>query len=158
MKIVIVESPNLVEGYTKLAQGTQSGLTPLEFSPHAKGARIVFKSEDLKAPLVSSAEVFEVSESVLKAYLGLGGAQLLEKLIVLQDSRLGRLLEITQRLENRGATILELRSLRSNPDINYTIATCQDSSGFSELLKDVHHVVLDSKNPAFSDFLGFSVS
>ena len=158
MKIVIVESLNLVEGYMKLAQGTQSGLTPLDFSPHAKGARIVFKSEDLKAPLVSSAEVFEVSESVLKAYLGLGGAQLLEKLIVLQDSRLGRLLEITQRLENRGATILELRSLRSNPDINYTIATCQDSSGFSELLKDVHHVVLDSKNPAFSDFLGFSVS
>ncbi|MFN8791793.1 MAG: hypothetical protein ACK5Y2_10110 [Bdellovibrionales bacterium] len=157
MKIVIVEALNLVEGYAKLAQGTQSGLTPLEFSPHAKGARIVFKTESAKAPPLGSAEVFEVTESVLKAYLGLGGAQLLEKVMILQDARLGRLLEVTQKLENLGATILELRSLRSNPEINYTIATCQDATSFSDLLKDVQHVVLDSKNPAFSDFLGFSV-
>lgn len=159
MKIVALETNSLVDAYKVLNEMTALGHTPLEFSPHSEGVRILFKSsESQKLPSQGQFKVLELSESVIKAYLGLGGTKLSEKLLVVEDASLWKLLELAQKLESLGATVLEVRSFKSNPKLNHALITFKSNSGVERAVEGFKSVIMESNSPALKDFLGFTIA
>lgn len=158
MKLLILETDSLVEAYKCLTEITDLGHSPLEFSPHAQGVRILFRAqENSQKTLPKGVREFQLSETVIKAYLGLGSNKLLEKMMVIEDASLLNLLETVQMLEDSGASVLEVRSFKSNSKFNHAIVTFNHDDAILESAKRSHHVVLDSKHPALKEFLGFTV-
>lgn len=159
MKILALETNSLVEAYKVLNEMTALGHTPLEFSPHSEGVRVLFQSQNSKSlPANISVKTLELSESLIKAYLGLGGTKLLGKMLVVEDTSLWKIFELAQNLENLGAQVLEVRSFKSNANFNYAIVTFNDNPEVTKAVEGFKNVVMDSSSPALKDFLGFTTA
>lgn len=159
MKILALETNSLVDAYKALNEITELGHTPLEFSPHAEGVRVLFQANPTKnLPANIQLKSFELSENLIKAYLGLGGTKLQEKMLVVEDASLWKLFELAQKLESLGASIIELRSFKSNSKFNHMIATFNMNSEILKAVEGFKSVVMNSNSPALKDFLGFTTA
>lgn len=157
MKIVALETTSIVEAYKGLNEMTSLGHTALEFSPHAEGARVLFRrSEGAPLPNNTHFKELNLTETVVKAYLGLGGTKLLKKMMVIEDKSLWSIFQTVQNLEELGATVLEVRSFKSNPKLNHAIVTFNPDDKIANAVTQLKHVIMDSDSPALKDFLGFT--
>lgn len=158
MKLIIFETESIVEAYSGLDQLTRLGHIPLEFSPNSHGARVLFKAaEGADLPTDIKLQICTVSDQVTRAYLSLSDAKLAEMLVILESKSLVDVLQMAQALEDHGARILEVRSFKSNPHINYLIATYDSPLEVSSLVEKMKHIIIKSDGPGIRDFLGFNI-
>lgn len=157
VQIVIFETKTLPQGYKALEELGQLGLEALEFYPHAHGVRILLKvPAGFASDLPSGAVKLETSIAILKALLSQTGIKLKTYLLVVETKSLSELVLIASQLEKTEAEVVELRSLRSNPEKNYGIFTLDQKDKAAKILSQVEHSFLSSTSAVLKDFLGFS--
>ncbi len=155
--LVILETKNLPRGYKALQDMTTLGLEPLEFYPHAKGVRLLFKApSDFLQKLPAEARALLVSNQILKAILSQSGLRLKKYLVVVETQSFFELVALAQKFEEVSAEILELRALRSNPEINYGLFSVENKDLIRDVVGSFEHSVLEASSKALQDFLGFT--
>lgn len=153
MRILVVETSSVVDGYKQLKELTDAGHEPLEFSPHSEGVRILMKQNGM---VPASAKSLELSDTIVKAYLGLGGTKTLNCVLVIENSSLISLLDQVQQIEIAGASVHEVRSFRSNPKQNYAILSHNDNAQVEALVKGLNSVSFADNHPVIQKFFGFN--
>ncbi len=157
VQLVIFETKTLPRGYKALEELSQLGLEPLEFYPHAHGVRILLKAPaGFTRDLPSGAIKIETSITILKALLSQTGCKLKTYLVVVETKSFSELVLIASQLEKIEAEVVELRTLRSNPEKNYGIFTLEAQDKASKILSQVEHSFLSATSAVLKDFLGFS--
>jgi hypothetical protein len=156
IQLIIFETPSLPKGYKALEEMSELGLEPLEFYPHAQGVRILFRApQDFKKNIPAQAVSLNVTMPILKAILSQTGNTLKKHLVVAETKRYEDLIKLAMNFEKIGAEILELRSLRSNPEKNYALFTLDDKDSGAKLLISTEHAFLSASSTALKEFLGF---
>lgn len=156
IRLVIFESKSLPQAYKALEELSEKGLEPLEFYPHAMGARILFKARpEFQEVLPQDTVEIRITEKILKALLSQSGNTLLKYLVVVESKSLKDLLALATSFEKAEADILEIRTLRSNPEKNYALFTLNEKKAAEQLVGSFDHAFLNSSSRALSDFLGF---
>ncbi len=156
MQLLIIETESIVEAYRNLHELTELGHSPLEFSPHAQGVRLIFKINAEKSiPAHIKGRSFQLSDTLIKAYLSLSDATLLDELMVIENESFGEILKISQSLEDLGAKVFEIRSFKSNPKKNYALVTFNKGLKIEPIIGNFKHTVISSQSSALKDFLGF---
>ena len=156
IELVVFESKSLPQGYKALEGLSDLGLEPLEFYPHAQGVRILFRSpKGFSKSLPSGATVISVTEKILKVILSQTGNVLKEFLVAVETKNYTDLINLSLEFEKIGAEVLEIRSLRSNAEINYGLFTLDNKDSATKILAGIEHSILSSSSAALKEFLGF---
>ncbi len=156
IQLVILDRKSLPQGYKALEEMGEMGLEPLEFYPHAQGVRLLFKAPDgFSKSLPKDSVLVQASTKILKAILSQTGNVLKNHLVVIETTNFPELLNIAIELEKFEADILELRSLRSNPEKNYGLFTLDNKDQIEKIISKYDHAFLSATSVTLKEFLGF---
>ncbi len=156
IQLIILDKKSLPQGYKALEEMGEMGLEPLEFYPHAQGVRLLFKAPaGFSKPLPKDSASIHASAKILKAILSQTGNVLKKHLVVVETKNFPELLNVAIELEKIEADILELRSLRSNPEKNYGLFTLDDKSQTVRIISNYDHSFLSASSATLKEFLGF---
>ena len=154
--LIILEKKSLPKGYKALEEMGELGLEPLEFYPHAKGVRLLFKKPlNFLGVLPKDAISIQVSVKILKAILSQTNITLKKYLVVVETKKFSEILEISMEFEKINAEILEIRSLRSNTEVNYGLYTLDDKESSLKIVSEKEHSFLSATSATLKEFLGF---
>lgn len=152
MRVGLKNLPNLIAAYQFLNQITTTGHEPLEFSPHSTGVRILFK---IQVNQVADAETFELSDSVMKAYLGLDMGAVNTYVGVVEFSELSDAFLMSMDAERNGISIHEIRCLKGSPIGHHLILSHSKKEVLDQFLDGKESFVFSARNQKMMDFLGF---
>ncbi len=154
--LVILDKKSLPQGYKALEEMGEMGLEPLEFYPHAQGVRLLFKvPAKFSKSLPKDCASVHASEKILKGILSQTGNVLKKHLVVIETTNFLELLNVAIELEKIEADILEIRSLRSNPEKNYGLFTLEDKDRATKIISKYDHAFLSATSATLKEFLGF---
>jgi|GEM_PF-3276541 hypothetical protein len=152
MRVGLKNLPNLIAAYQFLNQITTTGHEPLEFSPHSTGVRILFK---IQVNQVADAETFELSDSVMKAYLGLDMGAVNTYVGVVEFSELSDAFLMSMDAEKNGISIHEIRFLKGSSIGHHLIISHSKKEVLDQFLDGKESFVFSTSNQKMMDFLGF---
>lgn len=152
MKVVVKESMSLAAAYQFSDEMTMKGCEILELSPTQTGCRVFLKL----SPGVEASDSFDLSDSVLKAYLGLNNGQTKQYISLVEFQSLKEAFELSNEAEKNGCLIHEIRALRGINTSHHLIMSHDKKENLESLLKQKRAHTFSKNNKAFCDFLGFS--
>lgn len=153
MKVGLKNLPNLIAAYQFLDQVTTAGHEPLEFSPHSGGVRILFK---VVGKPTADTETFELSDSIMKAYLGLDVGAVYAFVGVIEFSQLSDAFSLALEAEKNGIPVHEIRSLKGSSAGHHLILSHSKKEVLDHFFKGKETFIFSSKNEKMMEFLGFS--
>lgn len=153
MKIGFKNLPNLISAYRYLNQITLAGHEPLEFSPHSGGVRMLFK---VNGDQTADAEIFDLSDSIMKAYLGLDAGAVNAYIGVIEFSQLSDAFLLALEAEKNGILVHELRSLKGSPSGHHLILSHSQKEVLDLFSKGKESFIFSATNEKMMEFLGFS--
>lgn len=145
--------PNLISAYQFLDQITTSGHEPLEFCPHPEGVRILFK---VTGNHTIDAETYELSDSIMRAYLGLDAGTVNAYIGVVEVSQLAEAFILSKEAERNGISIHEIRFLKGSAIGHHVIMSHNKKEILDQLLSTKESFIFTSENEKMMEFLGFS--
>jgi hypothetical protein len=151
IKVILRTFNSISQGYAFLNQLTLEGHEPLQFSPVVGGCFMIVR---VQAPTAEAH--MELSEEVLKAYLGLNDGRTHNHLAVLDVNELREAFLLAQDFLNKGLSIHEIRNFKNLSSPGHLVVSHSDSSTLKHIIGQRPHVLLDMKNKVLKDFLGFS--
>lgn len=153
MKIGLRELPNLVSAYQFLEQVTSLGHEPLEFSPMPSGVRVLVKLRDLQS---CDCQVFDLSESILKAYLGLDPGHMHNHIGIIEFSFLSDAFAIAVDAESKGIKVHDVRFLKGAALGHHIILSHSEKIILQSLVQKKQGFMFSTENKKMLEFLGFS--
>lgn len=152
MKVIVKEFKSLVEAYRFSDEMTLKGCEILELSPAQIGCRVFIKvTSDIQ-----HAECFELSESILKAYLGLNNGRTRKFISIVEFQSLQEAFDLSIRAEKNGCLVHEIRALRGISTSHHLIMSHDIREQLDQLLAQKKSHTFSSSNRVFCEFLGFS--
>ena len=153
MKIGFRNLPNLISAYQYLNQITLADHEPLEFSPYPGGVRVLFK---VSADQSVDAEIFELSDSIMRAYLGLDTGAVNAYIGVIEFSQLSEAFLLALEAEKNGILVHELRSLEGSSTGHHLILSYNKKEVLDLFFKGKESFIFSATNEKMMEFLGFS--
>jgi hypothetical protein len=153
MKVGLKNLPNLIAAYQFLDQVTTAGHEPLEFSPYTGGVRILFK---VVGQQTADAEFFELSDSIMKAYLGLDVGAVNGFIGVTEFNQLSEAFSLALEAEKNEIPVHEIRSLKGSSAGHHLILSHSKKEVLEHFFKGKESFIFSSENEKMMEFLGFS--
>ncbi len=153
MKVGLKNLPNLIAAYQFLNQVTMAGHEPLEFSPHSEGVRILFKVIGVQ---VIESETLELSDSIMKAYLGLDVGAVNSFVGVIEFSQLSDAFLLSLEAEKNEISVHEIRSLKGSLTGHHLILSHNKKEFLDHFLSGKENFIFSATNEKMMNFLGLS--
>lgn len=152
MKVALKEFESLTDAYRYADEMTMKGCEILEFSPSHSGSRVLLKLSSN----VQSSDVLELSDTILKAYLGLNNGKTKKYICVIEFQSLLQAFRLSMLAESKNCLVHEIRALRGINKSHHLILSHDQKEELSQLSGNSKAHIFSLENRALCEFLGFS--
>jgi hypothetical protein len=153
MKVVLKEFKSLAEAYQYSDKMTMKGCEILELSPTQMGCRVFIK---MNTDDVHDVDSFELSDTIIKAYLGLNNGKTRKFISLVEFQSLKEAFELSIIAESQGCLVHEIRALRGINTSHHLILSHDNKEKLDQLLMKKRAHTFSNSNRTFCEFLGFS--